>query len=324
MALLLSVIMLFGCAKFNPDDFKTTASTFVLEKKGEFKILNLTDIQLYANNINSSVGIDARKTIDKLVEQEKPDLITVTGDIIDVFDDGSSLPIICEHLNSFGIPWAPVLGNHDGEHKDMDRNSIGSIFAQYSNCLFDVGTVDGHGNYLINIAEKDSLVYSLYMMDTHNYTTIDGVYSTKYYDGLHENQIQWFKDSVAATNTLAGKNVPSMTFFHIPVPEINDAYANWEASGFSEEIGFGVKKETSCPSVHNLGFFDVAKENGTTHMIFGHDHKNAFMTKYEGVWMGYGLKTGRGSYIDQSLNGGTVITINADNSVSIKNVDIVL
>ena len=73
----------------------------------------------------SMIASWARGNIDKncfnyiaeLIENERPDLILLTGDIVyGEFDDSGIIwTRIIDFMDSFGIPWAPIFGNHDNE-----------------------------------------------------------------------------------------------------------------------------------------------------------------------------------------------------------------
>ena len=90
--------------------------TVVLQKEPgkDFKILNLTDIQ-YSDILDFAQRGYTRKTVTALIEQEKPDLITLTGDQVWTVFQKQSQKELVKFIDSFGIPWAPVFGNHDGE-----------------------------------------------------------------------------------------------------------------------------------------------------------------------------------------------------------------
>jgi hypothetical protein len=97
-------------------------------------------------------------------------------------------------------------------------------------------------------------------------------------------------------------------FFHIPLIEYGEAWALKD----SEEVEYyyGDKREDECPSDINFGFFDVICDLDSTRGIFvGHDHINDYSIEYEGVRLTYGLKTGYGSYDNDGLRGGTLITL---------------
>ena len=66
-------------------------------------------------NFNTQCG----NPIRSLVNQTRPDLIFITGDIIyGSFDDAATMrEWICAITDSFRIPWAPVFSTHGNESK---------------------------------------------------------------------------------------------------------------------------------------------------------------------------------------------------------------
>ena len=285
----------------------------------DFVILNLADVQLKDDILYDKKGEETAKLIDALVEETDPDLITLTGD--NAWGTMAYLELI-KQVDSYGIPWAPVMGNHDGQCL------INEFWAAYhlskaENCLFEFGPKDmGYGNYIINITENGKIIHSLVMLDTHSSadhqledgTVIGG------YDHLWPNQIEWYKWAINGTTALAGETVESTAIMHIPVYEYKYA---WETAFGSDELGTlpselapeaqGMNGEGIYSAPVNNGFFDVCKELGSTkNMLVGHDHSNDFQIYYEGIRLNYAVKTGYGSYWDAWLIGASTITIDSD------------
>ncbi len=101
--------------------------------------------------------------------------------------------------------------------------------------------------------------------------------------------------------------MPTLAFFHIPLPEMDDARIAWEKGAVSA-VG-GMREGVFCSPV-NSGLFDAIKEEGsTTHILNGHDHVNNLSLSWQGIKMTYLLKTGPGSYTDKDIPGETLVTI---------------
>lgn len=321
--------------------------TFVIQKEPgkDFKILNLTDIQY-----NDLLDIGQRKyteeTIRTLIEQEKPDLITMTGDQVWAAFQKQSQKDLIQFMDSFGIPWAPVFGNHDGEG-NADKNWLADRYLESEYCLFKKGpnNIGGVGNYVINIMEGDKIVQSLIMMDAGASRSYDGMPEERQmiadaldndtqeyilnddgtrkqeafgtgYEFISESQVAWYKWAVEGAKKVNGGEMPeSIAFFHIALPEFYLAYLQWKDSGYAPETGFGEKREQVCCPKVNSGMFAAIQELGSTkNVIVGHDHVNSYSVMYEGIRLTYALKTGDRCYADDDLNGGTVLTI-TDNGV---------
>ena len=299
-----------------------------IEKTGEeFVILNLTDIQM--NNLEfAAITKDvAYKEMDALVERVQPDLITLTGD--NAFCQAAYEDIVAK-MDSYGIPWAPILGNHAGDSvKDKDRYSAAYLLAHGENSLFRYGPQDmGYGNYAINITEQGKAIHTLVMTDTHSKAEFQtGNKKVSGYDHLWENQIEWYRWLIQGIEKTEGRKVPSTVFMHAPVCEYADA---WQAAYSAKqgeyideykETSFGENREkTCCPPVNN-GFFTVCQElSSTKDMICGHDHANNASIVYQGIRLTYAMKTGRTCYWKRNTTGGTVIRIAADGSTNVEHI----
>lgn len=302
------------------DEFTEDYCAEVKKNPGEeFIILNLADVQLKDDLVYEEEGEKTEEMIDRLVRETNPDLITLTGD--NAWGTIAYIKLI-HQIDSYGIPWAPVMGNHDGQ---CLINEFWAAYLLYKaeNCLFEFGPENmEYGNYIINITENEKIIHTLFMVDTHNgaeFTLEDGS-TVSGYDHLWDNQIEWYKWAVNGITEIAGKTVESSVFMHIPVYEYKDAWTKAYGSNEPGELApslapeaIGIRGEDVCCSPVNNGFFDVCKELGSTKNMFaGHDHSNNFQIYYEGIRLNYTLKTGYGAYYTDGLVGGTVISINSD------------
>lgn len=209
-----------GASSFDIANIETVKKT----PGKEFKILQLTDTQL-------DMPFQSRKTlkamIDKLITDNQPDLIAITGDLVAGVFTHFYVDDIIKIFDSYKIPWAPVFGNHDRELNANLYYQAKRYTDKSDYCLFKEGpnNIQGVGNYVVNVEENGKIVQSLYFMDSNGDRkyTIDNK-EVKGYDYIYPNQIEWYTDNVKAINYLAGYNVPSMAFFHIPLPEYLTAY----------------------------------------------------------------------------------------------------
>ena len=316
--------------KWTENDTFDKADYIELEKSEgeEFVILNLADIQIGDENLYGKDGIYSEQLIRQLVEDHDPDLITLTGD--NAWGALSYLKHI-ELMESFGIPWAPVMGNHDGEGCPSEFWAAYEL-SEAENCLFEFGPEGmGYGNYIINITENGKIIHTLFMMDTHGsdmFTLEDGT-EVDGYDNLWDNQQDWYKWAVKGIEELEGKKVESSVLMHIPLQEYTDA---WNESSVPEkDLEFGkidpekastsegLKGEDVCSSPINNGFFDLCRELGSTKTILvGHDHCNDYSVLYKGIRLAYGVKSGFGSYWREDMIGATTININSKGNAELK------
>ena len=135
------------------------------QKDRKFTILNLSDPQL--SNAEWQEGREAgkllRDTLAYLVERCKPDLITVSGDLAWA-GELESYANLADLLDSYGIPWAPVFGNHDqqGGTEMLERQA--DILMSRKNCLLEKGDPAlGCGNYVILLSGAEHRKVALYV-----------------------------------------------------------------------------------------------------------------------------------------------------------------
>lgn len=326
------------------DEF-TADYAFTVEKdpNKDFVILNFADVQLNDGDRFTEKEAYTEALIKKSIEEAKPDLITLTG------DNASGVLMylhMIEILDSYKIPWAPVMGNHDGSNGDKTTEAwVSYVLQQSEYCLYKPGPKGmGNGNYIINITENGKIVHTLFMMDTHsssndteagkinNGVKEDGSVASGY-DHLWENQIKWYRWAVKGIEKLAGHTVESTAYMHIPVIEfrtVRDTMCDFTYDENGKKIlaapkseytdAFGAITEGGCAVCSpegNNGFFATAVELGSTkNMVFGHDHVNNMSAVYEGIRLSFALKSGHGSYWSEDMMGASVVTVNSQGNAS--------
>ncbi len=304
------------------DTFKTNdyAANLDMGEKDEFVILNLADIQI--EDLQPGRHKPTFEMLDKLIKATDPDLITLTGDQVSGAYVRSTLKKICKFIDGYGIPWAPVLGNHDGQW-NVTRNGNGDIYQNsgFKNVVFRKNDPSlGVGNYIVNITKNDQSVHTVFMIDSHDTRQYD---TGKDYDYIWFSQIAWYEWAVKGIAQLNGGNVvPSSCFFHIPLVEYIDAYKGYKEGKYQ---GGNVNREGVCCAEHsqgsgayNSGLYSKMQELGSTKLVLvGHDHVNCSWVDYNGIVLSYGLKSGYGSYYDADLIGGTTVTVKKDGSTSL-------
>lgn len=304
------------CDPWSPDDsFNYEDVQKISMGDEEYKILCLTDIHIRNHatfgapfGVNMVLDAAGRMQIKKLINKEKPDLIAITGDTVLTTWNDISLKGFVEFMDGFEIPWAHVYGNHDAEGR-ADKSKLSEILMDSKYGLFECGPdgMDGMGNYILNLERAGKTAYSLFFMDDGEYRISNGKRTD---GGVGERQIQWYEWAVNGIKNANGTSVPSMAFFHVPVPEykvLNDGYAQ------------GQRGEDSCAAEENDGFFNSFKSAGGTHMFVGHDHANNFVTSHDGVTLAYATKSSYNCYFSSKALGGTVITIDRNNAVKVEN-----
>ena len=313
--------------------------TFVKVPEKDFKILNLTDTQL--SNEEWADGHKHRAileyTVKELVERVRPDLITISGDLSWAGHD-HAYDMLAQFIDGFGIPWAPVWGNHDNQKGAEYIDSVATRYMAYPNCIYEKGDPTlGNGNYVISIEENGAPVEAVLMLDTHDrdpYTTADGETKLEWAK-LYPAQAEWIKSEL---DTFKARGCKDATLvMHIPIhayrlaskaaykdgidlksitPEMAESAECWN-EGYTDSIGVQYEGIGSYPE--DDGMLAAFKDIGIIkHLVAGHEHVNNFMINYEGIKMIYALKIGAGCYWNPILNGGTVITINENGVKSVE------
>ena len=141
------------------------------------------------------------------------------------------------------------------------------------------------------------------------------------YDYIHDDQVDWYAAQIDRLNAEAGRIVPSMLFFHIPLQQYRTAYELYEAGSDEVTYYFGEYGEKMidkvCCSDYPSALFDRALELGsTTAMFCGHDHYNNMSLSYRGIRLTYGMSIDYlvmpGIENDTAQRGGELITIHRD------------
>ncbi len=335
LSILFSVVVVFSASAYfllvhhykgtqinNPwrveDEFKLqNIATVQKQKDKDFVILNLADVQMcdLEDFFNRKI---IYKEISYLIEQTKPNLITLTGDQTWSNENLISLKSLIGWLDSFKIPYAPVFGNHDyGNTKNSavaELNYCCELYEKGKYCLFNRGpsNLGTLVNYVINIMEENKIYKTLYMLDA------------GYEDVITTQQIEWFKwNAEGIKQANGGEYTSAMCFMHKPLPEYSVAYNKYRSGSAEAEAINDVHVHYSLSGTMQNGFFDAAKERGVLDVVCGHQHGNNFTIKYNGVRLTFATKTGElGGFYDDgivNLNGATSFVLN-DDGVNINNI----
>ncbi len=307
------------------EEYKTE-NTVVLkkEKNKDFVILNITDTHFSDYDYRAFTAFDVEAKLKALVAAVKPDLITVSGDIVCTDSTYYAAKRITDLFESFGIPWAPFFGNHDYEG-NCDKNYLADIMMSAPNCIMQKGDPDmGVGNYIVNIAEDNEdgssdVVESLIIMDCRPVSV--------------EKQLAWYTWAADGINSATNGRAEITLMFHIPLAEYQYAYdAAWDKENNCWREGFNAFGECNEAICYDNGpdgkpkydgFFERIKESETTKYVFcGHEHLNNFSIEYEGIRLTYCLKIGMGSGYKFAFSGGTEIRVgnNGINNIAHKSV----
>ena len=299
----------------NPDDKYAPMTDFVIEapKGRDLVVLQLSDPQIIdSGQIRSYDRLNpiekAYWATDKaeercygylreIIENTKPDFIIIAGDLVyGEFDDsGNSLKTFVKFMDGYGIPWAPIFGNHDNE------TVLGTAWqclqlesAKYS--LFKRGTVSGNGNYTVGITENGRLKRVFVMLDTH------GCRSEM---GLYDDQIEWYTENIGKIK----KEFPEVKLsfvMHVQPMIFKDAFKkygftdtdtaenpiNIDALKNKAETDFGyIGADLKNPWDSDYRIWKGIKELGTDSVFVSHQHSNSGSVMFDGVRFQFGQKS---------------------------------
>lgn len=307
-----------------------TDGRYRLQKQdnSEFKILQITDFHLtgydldggYGNDRNLTVA-DTREVLEvyRLVENTRPDLIVMTGDVIYGGDFNTftgnkrALHTVIQLMNKMNIPWVYIMGNHDHFFADGRMGTGGkAIFmnelAQATTLMYypdhptfkEKGGIAEeflYGTYKL-INQDDSLNSVVVALDTGTNTQ-----GTGDYDHAYDAQVDWYKEelrNIAADADMSVLNLKSYMYYHIPLPVVRDVL-----TGRLVPIHYGKQLEMPCPSIYAGKLWEAVQELGSTKtMSFGHDHVNDTWFTYKGVDFIYGKSIEYTVYADDAVTGG--------------------
>jgi len=268
---------------------------------GKFKIVQFSDIHL---DVKSAGTERSARTITSVVERERPQLIVLTGDVVTYRPADEGWRFIADLFGGFGIPWCVTMGNHDGESPvpGTTGREIFDFLAGQPGYVGSAGAaVKGVGNFALEIAgsRTDRVEALVYCLDSGSYPA-DPRFGK--YDWIGFDQIAWYRetgDRYRAMN--GGAPLPSLMFFHIPLPEI--------ALVTGARTTVGSQSEGVSQGGVNSGMFGNLLTRGDVMGTFsGHDHDNDYAGIYRDILLSYCRVSGADAYGDLE-RGGRVIEL---------------
>lgn len=194
-------------------------------KKGEFKIVQFTDVHYKYGNPASNAALNR---IAEVLEAERPDLVIFTGDLIYAAPADTAMRVLLSWVSDRKIPFAVTFGNHDDEQGKSRSELYDLIRTIPFNILPDRGEALSP-DYVLPVKSSDGKrdAALLYCLDSHSYSKLPDV---KGYDWLTTEQVSRYRgQSAAYTLKNGGKPLPALAFFHIPLPEFHEAVASEDA-----------------------------------------------------------------------------------------------
>jgi len=270
-------------------------------------------------------------SLTETIDETQPDLILLTGDLVygEFDDNGSMFKSLIDKMESFGIPWAPVFGNHDNESA-MGVDWQCQQLEAAEHCLFKQRTLTGNGNYTVGIKQGGVLKRVFFMMDSNgcgamSASSIANGHSTTSV-GFGQDQMDWSINLAKKIKNIS-PNTKISYAFHIQIMAFEEAYAKY---GFTNsatannpinidklankaEGDFGyIGRDLKSPWDTNDTFFNRMKAVGVDSIFVGHEHCNSASVVYDGIRFQYGQKIGtydRTNFVTESgvIQGGYLL-----------------
>lgn len=281
--------------------------------------LNLVEQQFWATD---QVEEQCYNYLEDVIAKTHPDLILIVGDIIyGEFDDsGSAMKSFVKFMDSFGIPWAPVFGNHDNESKKgVDWQC--EQFLNAKNCLFKQRELTGNGNYTVGISQGGKLKRVFFMMDSNGCQNISKESLANGHTvpsvGFGTDQITWYTEVAKEIKELSPET--KYTFaFHIQPNAFLQAYEyygleKWiplknpidiDTYSDKKEGDFGYLGQGFAASWDTQNIvWNSFKELGVDSVLVGHEHCNSASVVYDGIRCQFVQKSSTYDHINYIQNG---------------------
>lgn len=262
-------------------------------KDGTFRILHITDLQesIYPRK-------DTIRLLCALLNNTRPDLVIMTGDQLKGYSPWfrlagksgvqNTIKMLTDPMERRRIPYAVTFGNHDIQC-GISNEEQAELYRQqpYGVCPEEGAAA---GTFDLTVHRHDGPeALRLYLIDSGNITA-HGQYAPP-----SDEVLDWLR------GRLAGEKLPSMLFQHIPLPEYR-------------KCRHVIANEPVCVPERNAGEFDILRANGRVMAVFcGHDHKNDFVGRVDGIDLGYTPSCGFACYGPGVNRGGRLLTFHENN-----------
>lgn len=273
--------------------------TFITDD--DFKVVQFTDVHIGAGSFSQSKDTWAMNAVAKMIGEEKPDLVIITGDIAypvpfqaGTFNNLNATKVFANLMESLGVYWTFAFGNHDTEvYGTHTRADICEYYESqnFKYCLFDRGFSSeerGYGNSIIKVKNSKGIVtQALVTLDSHSYIEGDYFGAAWKYDNIHESQVEWYcqeMDKLKQANVNNGgvdEYVPNLAFFHIPLVEYREAWKEiFEANNGKSGKDNDIQSTENVKYIYGvMGESDGKKNGQRTYGVFCGLHTDELFEK---------------------------------------------
>jgi len=249
---------------------------------GPLRLALFTD--LHFNGFAPCSAALTRRLMRKNVRKLKPGLIAVLGDTAIKPDNRGRTRAFVDFMDSLGVPWTAVLGNHEGEdERDLPRREVIEYYKASGRFLgnAELPGVTGYGNQVIAVLDENgSAVQLLYFLDSGG--------GRKGHGHIQPDQLDWMSRTAADY-----PGTPGIIFLHVPTREYQTAYEAWQRG--EAALLHGGRHEKICTGgtqEQNAAFSARMKGLGIRAVVCGHDHLNNFDILWRGMRYIYAQASG--------------------------------
>ena len=248
------------------------------DENGNFTVLQFTDTH-FTTGISFADTLVLTKMKDQ-IKKYKPDLVVITGDMINDGDSGMFnkayvLRTVSGLFEDLGQYWAYVPGNNDGQNYGSS-DDVAAYLSQYEHCLIsDEEDVSGSAQFSVDVLDGEQMTHSLVFLDTMDYDSED---SEHIYGYVHEDQVLWCKDEIADKKA-ENPDVTVSVFMHENTPAFQKAARN----GKAYKAGYATiaKSAEQLDIPKNQPLDDVFDESGCVGLVaIGHVHPATAMCSF--------------------------------------------
>ena len=255
ISIVLSILLVFAHSAVAFAAAPGDNNVLKFDENGEFKIFNICDIQDDFPMNKTTVAF-----IKDMIKIHEPDIVVLGGDNTTALKEtkADAVKELCEIFVDTETYFTFVFGNHDDE-QGVSREELFRMYKLYGGkyCLaYDADpalTGVGTHNLTVKSSDEKKIAYNLYMFDSNSYV-YDDEGEWLGYDCVHEDQIEWYKNTAKELKAAnGGQIVKAMAFQHIIVQEINELMFYEFPFALGEATrNYDGKSYTYLPFVYNI------------------------------------------------------------------------
>ena len=248
------------------------------DEEGDFTVLQFSDTHFTTGITFSDLSV--LQKIEDLTEKYEPDLVVISGDMIDDGNEGDFnkayvLRTVAQIFEEADQYWSYVPGNNDGQNYGSSEDVV-AYLSQYEHCLVaDVPEISGGCQYSIDIYDAEVLTHSLLFIDTMDYDDED---PDHIYGYVLEDQVKWCEEEIAEKKA-ENEDVFISVFLHENTPDFFRAAKDGEAyKPLYPRLGIR-PEQYNIPK--NQPLDDVFNESGCVGLLsMGHNHPSTVQCCY--------------------------------------------